>query len=91
MLGFLIGCSLGCLSYFSTDFKIAFAISSANGFFLPYSGICKVFVTFEKNELRSSATFMSWVKLLPSSSIIFSLVLSLSEKRGLTVFQNAVL
>ena len=97
MLRFLIGClsyfsTLGCLSYFSTDFKTAFAISSAKEFVLLYSGIYKFFVTFEKNEFSSSASFMSWVKILPSSTnVMSSFDLSLSEKRGLTVFQNFVL
>ena len=42
----LIAVILGSSSYFSTDFKIVFAISSAKGFVSLYSGICKFFTTF---------------------------------------------
>ena len=59
MFRFLIAVPLGCLSHFSTDFKNGFAISSAKGFVSLYSEIFRFFTTFEKNELRSSATLMS--------------------------------
>ena len=41
MFRFLITVTLGFLSYFSTDFKIGFTISSAKGFVSLYSGIFK--------------------------------------------------
>ena len=81
MFRFLTAVTLGCLSYFSTDIKIRFAISSAKAFVSLYSGIFNLFTTFEKNEFSSSATFMSWVKILSSSTnVIFSFDLRLSEE-----------
>ena len=49
MFRFLIAVALARLSYFSTDFKIGFAISLAKGFVLLYSGVFKFFTAFEKN------------------------------------------
>ena len=92
MFIFLIAVALGCLSCFSTDFKIGFFISSATGFVLLYSGIFKFFTTFEKNEFNSSATVMSWVKILSySTNLVFLIDLSLAERRGLSAFQNFLL
>ena len=90
MFRFLIAVTLGCLSCFITNFK--FPISSAEGFVSLYLGILKFFTTFENNEFSLSATFMSCVKIMPSSaSIVFSFDLSLSERKVLTVFQNFLL
>ena len=73
MFRFLIPIRLGCLLYFSADFKIAFPISSAKGFVSLYSGILKFFTFEKKNEFSSLATFMSWVRILSSSTnAIFS-------------------
>ena len=59
MFRFPTAVTLGFLSYFSTDFKIGFAITSTKGFVSLYSGILKFFTTFEKNEFSSSATLIS--------------------------------
>ena len=57
-----------------------------------YSEIFKFFTTLEKNEFSSSATFMSWVKILSfSTNVMFSFDLNLSERREITVFQNVLL
>ena len=57
---------------FSTDFKIGFAIPSAKGFVSLNLGIFKFSITFEKDGFSSTATFMSWVKiLLSSTNVIF--------------------
>ena len=44
---FLIAVTLGCFSYFNTDFKIGFAISSAKRFVSLHSGIFKFFRMFD--------------------------------------------
>ena len=89
---FLIAATLGCLSYFSTDYKTGFAISSAKGFVLLYSETFKFFTTLEKNEFSSSVTFLSWVKILSFfTNVIFSFDLSLLERREITDFQNFLL
>ena len=56
MFRFLIAVTLGCLPYFSIDFKIRFAISSAKEFVSLYLGVFKFFTKSEKNEFSSSAT-----------------------------------
>ena len=43
MFRFVIAVTLECLSYFNTDFKMGFPISSAKGFVSLYSGIYNVF------------------------------------------------
>ena len=92
MYRFLIAVTLGCLPYFSTDFEIGFAISSAKGFVSLNSGIFKLFTKFENNEFSSSATLISWVKILSfPANVIISFDLILSERTGLTVFQNFLL
>ena len=91
MFRFLLAVTLGCVSHFTTNFKIRFVISSAKGFVSLYLGIFKFFTMFEKNEFSSSATFISWVQILSSTNAIFLFNLSLSEIRGLTVFQNFLL
>ena len=58
--------------------------------------LLKVFVTcwatLPKKEFSVSATSMSdEIILLLSTSVMFSLVFTFSEKRGLTVFQNFLL
>ena len=79
----LIAVILGSSSYFSTDFKIGFAISFAKGFVSLCPGIFNFFTTFEKNEFSSSAT---WVKVLSSpATAFFSFDLTLSKRQGLTV------
>ena len=90
MFSFLTAGKLESFSYFSTDFKIGFALSSAKGFVSLYSGF--FVTTFQKNELSSSATFLSWVNILSSSAkVIFSFNLSLSKRRGLTAFHYLLL
>ena len=58
MFGYLISETPECLPYFSTDFKIGFAIFSAKGFSTKFRNF-QVFTTFVKNESISSATLMS--------------------------------
>ena len=82
MFRFLIAVTLGCLPYFSTDFKIVFAIFSAKGFVSLNPAIFEFFTAFGKNEFSSSAALMYWVKILSSSSIAifsFDLIYSLPE------------
>ena len=59
MFRFPIALTLECLSYFSTHFKIGFAISSAKGFVSLYSEIFNFLTTLEKSQFSSSATLMS--------------------------------
>ena len=49
MFRFLLAVTRGCVSHFTTNFKIIFVISSAKGFVSLYLGIFKFFTMFEKN------------------------------------------
>ena len=83
---------LGWFLYFTIDFKTESLINSETGSHLVYSGIFRLLIIFEKKVFKTRAVSLSF-PIISSSSIkvIFSEEVTLSEKNGLTIFQNVLL
>ena len=83
---------LRCFLYFSTSLIIGSLISSEIGSLVTYSGILRLPTIFEKKISKTWTVFSSFETIsFPFINFIFSLDVILSERKGLTVFQKALL